>query len=122
MQRFAAIIVIGIVLGLAACGNVTNPPDTFVMGAADFSGNTTLTIKAGQAVHFNNDSGSNHWLLVGMNGTLVPQNGAPAILNTDIGDQFNPNTNQSIIFTVPGTYAITCRVHPNMQVSVVVTP
>lgn len=124
MKGKAATIACGLLfaLALAGCGAAAASPNTITMGAADFSGNTTITIKVGQAVHFTNPSPSLHELVVGMNAIPIPQTGAPAVLNVAAGDKFNPGDNQTITFSVAGTYTITCIVHPSMQATIKVTP
>ena len=124
MKRLLGTLLCGCIMAvtMVGCGAAASPTNTITMGAADFSGNTTVTIKVGQAVHFNNPSGSIHELVVGMNAVPIPQTGAPAILNVAAGDKFNPGQNQTITFSVAGTYAITCIVHPSMQATVKVTP
>ena len=124
LQRILGMLLCGglLAMTIGGCGAASSPPNTITMGAAVFSGNTSVTIKVGQAVHFNNPSGSIHELVVGMNALPIPQAGAPAVLNVAAGDTFNPGKNQTITFAVAGTYAITCIVHPPMQATVKVTP
>ena len=92
------------------------------MGASSFVGNTTLTVKVGSSVKFD-DSDPNagtHILVAGTNGAPVVQPGAPDVFMGD-GDTFNPGDKAtSITFPTAGTYTITCTIHPTMLATITV--
>jgi plastocyanin len=107
-------------LVLVGCGGAAaNEVD---MGVASFQ-QSTVTIKAGQAVHFVDPaSGGTHVLCVGRDLMCVPQSGAPAALNTSQGLIFNTGDVRDIVFPNPGTYNVVCTIHPNMEITVIVQP
>lgn len=113
----AAALLAAMVLGLSACGGpASNEVD---MGVATFK-QGTVTISAGQAVHFVDPGygGGVHVLCVGLNLECVPQTGAPAELNTQDGLTFNTGDTRDIVFPNRGTYNVICTIHPGMVVSV----
>lgn len=104
---------------LAGCGNAQS--NEVVMGVATFQ-QTSVTIKAGEAVHFVDPaSGGTHVICVGQDVKCVPQDGAPDALNTEDGVTFNTGDARDIVFATAGTYNIVCIIHPGMHVVVTVT-
>jgi plastocyanin len=99
----------------------SNAAATISMGLASFGGNTSVTIKAGQKVDFDDSNGATHILVIGTNGQFHSQSGAPSDLNRADGVAFDTGTSQAIAFPTAGTYKITCKIHPNMQATVTVT-
>lgn len=93
---------------------------TISMATTSFSGNTNVTIKAGQAVSF--VSNGFHNLVIGMHGQFQGAQGAPSQLNSSSGASFNAGDSMTIAFANPGTFPITCTIHPSMQATVTVTP
>lgn len=91
------------------------------MGIAVFQ-QGSVTIKAGQAVHFVDpaNGGNKHILCVGADLKCIPQAGAPAALNTADGITFNPGDTRDIVFATAGTYQVVCTIHPGMVVTVIV--
>jgi plastocyanin len=103
---------------LVGCGGAANEVD---MGVAAFQ-QSSMSIKAGQAVHFVDPaSGGTHVLCVGQNLQCIPQAGAPAALNTSQGLTFNTGDIHDIVFPTTGTYNVICTIHPGMQIVVTVT-
>jgi plastocyanin len=97
---------------------------TVSMNAVNFEPNSgKVTIKAGQAVTFSDPAatGGVHILVVGTNGQLTPEPGAPAALNASAGMTINAGDTKSVTFANAGTFMITCTLHPYMEVTVVVT-
>lgn len=94
---------------------------TIAMGNGHFTGNTTVTIKAGQSVVFDDSAGGPHKLVIGTHGTFNAQSGAPSQLNSASGVLFGGGDQQTIVFATAGTYNITCTFHPSMQATVTVT-
>lgn len=94
---------------------------TIGMGAVAFT-NTSVTIKAGQSVTFNDpsDTGGTHNLVTGKNGQFSAQSGAPSDF-TSSGIMFSPGDSKTIMFPKAGTYTITCTFHPSMLATVTVT-
>ncbi len=105
---------------LVGCG-ASKPSNEVDMGVAAFQ-QTSVTIKAGQAVHFVDPaSGGTHLICVGQGVRCIPQTGAPAELNNPQGMTFNTGDTRDIVFSTPGTYTVVCIIHPGMQVVVTVT-
>jgi plastocyanin len=105
---------------LTGCGG-SKPSNEVDMGVAAFQ-QTSVTIKAGQAVHFVDPvSGGTHLICVGQGVQCIPQDGAPAELNTKEGMTFNTGDSRDIVFSTAGTYTVVCIIHPGMQVTVTVT-
>jgi plastocyanin len=94
------------------------------MGFGVFSGNTSVSIKAGQAVKFDDSTGGPHNLVTGMGGTFTAASGAPAEFTPTscyTGLRVNGGDVHVITFPVAGTYNITCTFHPGMEAKVTVS-
>lgn len=112
-----SIVVLAMVL--AGCGST--PSNEVDMGVAAFQ-QTSISIKAGQAIHFVDPaSGGTHIICVGEGVKCVPQSGAPAELNTADGIAFNTGDSRNIVFPTAGTYHVVCIIHPGMEVVVTVS-
>lgn len=108
-----------LVLLLAGCGGT--PSNQVDMGVAAFQ-QSSVSIKAGQAVHFVDPaSGGTHVICVGEGVKCIPQNGAPSELNTVDGMTFNTGDSRDIVFPSAGTYNVVCIIHPGMEVTVTVS-
>jgi plastocyanin len=92
------------------------------MGSGHFSGSTSVTIKAGQSVLFDDSTGGPHNLVIGTHGQFMAETGAPAQLNNQAGVPFDAGIKMNITFANAGTFNITCTFHPAMQATVTVTP
>jgi plastocyanin len=153
MRKFFSVLFLCATLALTACGatgtttgetnpTATTPPlptptqttaatatpsvsaaATISFGRINFAGATNVTIKAGQAVLFDDPSGSGgtHDLVIGHNGQFSSMSGAPSELNSATGMLISPGQQQTIVFPSKGTFPITCTIHPSMQVTVTVT-
>jgi plastocyanin len=121
-----ASLILTIALGLAACGGGGSSGGggtgaaTITMGGTSFSGTTDVTIKAGQAVTFDDSNGGSHHLVTGSNGTFSQEAGAPSEFGTN-GTDFNSGDTKTITFATAGTYHITCTFHPSMEANITVT-
>jgi plastocyanin len=127
-----AMVAFLILAGCGATGNAQGGPGggtatgtaTITMDAVNFQPNNgKVTIKAGQAVTFSDPAatGGLHILVVGTNGALTPEPGAPAALSASAGLTINAGDTKPITFATAGTFMITCTIHPYMEVTVVVT-
>jgi plastocyanin len=94
---------------------------TITMGFGAFSGNTSITVKAGDSVTFDDSSGGAHELVIGTQGHFTAVSGAPSQLNSATGVMFNGGDKQTIVFANAGSFPITCLIHPSMQATVTVT-
>lgn len=124
MKKLAllALLALGLSL-LAACSLDSGPtaPNTVAMGGATFNP-TSITIKKGvQLTFMDEQSGSPHVLVNGQGGDYQPENGAPDFGGKD-GHSIQPGQSWSTPpWTMPGTYHVTCTIHPNMNLTVTVT-
>lgn len=131
MKRFSLLIGLALlVLSLAACGTAANAGSTNTtqnptvkMGATTFATNS-ITISKGQTITFVDDAatGTMHMLAIGKNGAADTENGAPDFGGAD-GHSINPGESwTSPPWNTPGTYYVTCIVHPTtMTLTVTVT-
>jgi plastocyanin len=119
---FALLILILLpLLALAACGQSTTAANEVSMVTADFS-TTSITIKAGQAVHFTDPAGTGapHTICLGTDGTCDTAAKGPQALQSP-GFTINPGDGaRDVTFETPGTYKLTCSIHPAMNLTVVV--
>jgi plastocyanin len=81
-------------------------------------GMTSVTISAGQAVRFVDPAsgGGAHKVCVGSGGTCDDTAQNPAELVCP-GLSFAPGSTQSVPFLHLGSYAVTCTIHPSMQLT-----
>jgi len=91
------------------------------MGHEEF-GRSVTTIRAGQRLTFSNTS---HWLHVLVPGRGARQNSQPGLprlgsRNAHLSERGDHWTTDP--WKVPGTYAITCQLHPEMTLEVRVLP
>jgi plastocyanin len=108
-------------LALAACGQGTAAPNEVSMAGSDFS-MTSVTIKAGQSVHFTDPAGvgATHIVCLGNEGNCDSAAQGPQTLE---GSGFTINAGdppKDVTFTTAGTYKITCSLHPSMNLTVTV--
>jgi len=121
ISRMIAALALLPLLALAACGQGTAAPNEVSMTGSDFSP-TNVTIKKGQAVHFTDPAGvgAMHIVCLGSDGNCDAAAQGPQAL--ELGG-FTMNTGdppRDINFTTPGTYKITCSLHPSMNLTVTV--
>src|SRR5690348_12800376 len=97
--------------------------NTVVMGATTYTSGDSITIKKGDTITFQDDktTGSTHILVIGQNGTAKAEAGAPDFGSN--GMTFNPGDSKaSPPWMTPGTYHVTCTIHPTtMNLTVTVT-
>jgi len=79
---------------------------------ANFSFGPDLTIAAGTAVTFENSDAVKHTATNGSNG--LPSSGSLFDL------QLDPGASASYTFAAPGTYQVTCTIHPAMNFTITV--
>lgn len=116
-----SLILLVVMLALAACGQGSAAPNEVSMTAGDFSV-TSVTIKAGQSVHFTDQAGTGgpHTICLGENGNCDTGAQGPDALK---GQGFNINSGdpaKDVVFDKPGTYKVTCSIHPAMNLTVIV--
>jgi len=71
-----------------------------------------LTVAAGTNVTFTNDDSTAHTVTEGTNGAPVD--------DPIIDEELAAGASTTFTFDEPGTYDITCRIHPDMQLTVTV--
>jgi plastocyanin len=123
MRRFvvAAGLIALIAGALAACGGSSSGGgSTLSMGGSSFTGATSITITAGQAVTFDDSSGGTHDLVTGTGGKFTAATGAPDEFSTADGLKLQVGDKKTVTFNNAGTYQITCTIHPSMQATIVV--
>jgi plastocyanin len=110
-----------VLLTLAACGQQTSAANEVSMVAGDFSA-SSITITAGQAVHFTDPAGlgATHIICLGNEGVCDagasgPQELALGGFTINAGD-----APRDVTFKTQGTYKITCSLHPSMNLTVTV--
>lgn len=95
---------------------------TLTMGAADIQP-TSQTLKVGGTLQLTNPAGGiMHVLATGQNAVYAAEPGAPATLNSPDGIVLNAGQTIALTFSQPGTYHLTCLVHPTMNTTVTVVP
>lgn len=130
MKRIVLLFALALlVVSLAACNsassgsNSTTQNPTVMMDATTFQ-NTTITISKGQTITFTDDAatGTPHILVIGKDGSADDENGAPDFDGTT-GKSFQPGDSwTSPPWDAPGTYYVTCTIHPTtMTLTVTVT-
>lgn len=130
MKRILLLLFLALlVLSLGACksgsstGNSGTQNPTVTMDATTFQ-NATITISKGQTITFTDDAatGTPHILVIGKDGSPNDENGAPDFDGTS-GKSFQPGDSwTSPPWNTPGTYYVTCTVHPTtMTLTVIVT-
>lgn len=122
MVLLPLLLTLALALGVAACGASANPnaPANEVdMGGSNFF-QTTRTISAGQSIHFvDEQGGTTHILCIGHDGHCdAGGNGPQALLGQ--GFTIQPGQSRDVQFDAAGTYAITCTIHPSMNLTVTV--
>ncbi len=119
--RTHVLLALFLLLALAACGQGTTAPNEVSMVGADFT-TSAITITAGQAVHFTDPvgTGGTHDICLGAHGACDKSAQGPQALQ---GDGFAISAGdppKDVTFDTPGTYKITCSIHPNMNLTVTV--
>jgi plastocyanin len=121
--RLITAVPLFLVLALVAgCGGSGGSPSAneVRMNAADFE-QSTITVKAGTALHLADEqSGTTHLLCLGKDGQCDPNAQGPQQLSSTNPLEVVPGQSVDITFDTPGTYAITCTIHPGMELTVTV--
>jgi len=82
-----------------------------------------MTIHVGDHLTLVNNSDDLHVLVQGSDGKIITQPGAPSLdgeYGTHVSESGDIYTTQ--IWEMPGTYHLTCTLHPEMNVDVIVLP
>src|SRR5580692_386503 len=105
------------------CGKpaaTTSAPSNTVGLTADNFATSSITIKAGTALTFDDSSGGYHIICLGKDQACDQTAQGPSDL---MGQGFTINAPQKkdVTFPTAGTFDVTCTVHPNMNLTVTVT-
>jgi plastocyanin len=119
---FSLLLLLSLSLGLAACGaGATSdvPSNEVDMGFSTFV-QPSRTIKVGESIHFvNEQSGVTHVICLGREGNCDTSAMGPQELSGQ-GLTIQPGQTQDVRFDAAGAYAITCPIHPKMNLSITV--
>jgi plastocyanin len=121
LRAFGAVSLLLFGLLLGACGQGSTASNEVSMTAGEFS-TTSITIKAGQTVQFSDPAGMGgvHTICIGADGACDISGKGPKDLQSP-GFTINAgDPAKGITFDTPGTYKVTCSIHPAMNLTVVV--
>jgi plastocyanin len=127
-MRFPAVLLVIPVLAgaLLISGFQADPPgpsaDQIGMTEENYA-TDTVTIKVGEPLTFINNSHFLHVLTPGVDARTMDQAGMPAMddaYGTHVSETGDVYTTKN--WDTPGTYHLTCTLHPEMNVDVVVVP
>lgn len=115
------LFVIPLLLGGMYLPAATHPhkPPTNVLGMRhEAFASKDVTVKCGQTLTMQNDSNWVHIIGPGKDGLLVPAAGVPITERklTERNDVYETG-----VWKTPGVFYVTCSIHPEMTVKVVVT-
>jgi plastocyanin len=113
-------------IALLGCGKASGEPSasvpaTTVQMNTDNFVQATRTIKAGQTLTFSDtvDGGNTHVICLGNDMRCDKQAQGPSVLMSP-GLTIDAGGTESITFPTAGTYQITCTLHPDMNLTVIV--
>lgn len=132
MRKFAlltVLLLLAITLAITSCGETEgsnggnggsySTPDV-TMSQMAFDHNH-LTISAGTAVKFIDAQGAApHILCIGANATCDKSTNGPHELSGGNSLKVDPGETKTVTFDTPGAYAITCTLHPMMNLTITV--
>ena len=120
-----SLVILILALGLAACGSASGATNAVTsanevdLGSASFA-RTSAAIGTGESIHFaDQQSGTTHILCIGKDGHCDASATGPRDL-TGQGFTIQPGQTHDVRFDEAGIYAITCPIHPNMNLLVTV--
>ena len=112
------LLLAGMVLPAAGAHLHHRPAGVIGMGHEGYS-SKVITIHRGQTITFQNDSRWIHIIGAGKDGHLAEPGAEPVATRTLMQQNSVYTTGK---WNTPGTYQMTCSVHPDMTTKVVVTP
>ena len=121
MFSICSLLLLALALALSACGQSSTAANEVSMFAGDFS-TSSLTIKAGQAVHFTDPAGTGAppTICLGADGTCDVLAKGPLALQNSGFTMNSGDPAKDVVFDKPGSYKITCSIHPAMNLTVTV--
>lgn len=127
------LLVAGAVVPTLTAGPTAAPAGTVGMGheafavrdpaatTADADGYPAVTIHTGDTLTFVNDSRWLHVIGPGEDGRIASEPGAPSLGGRGAFLSESGQTYTTATWNTPGTYHVTCSLHPEMTVTVTVT-
>jgi plastocyanin len=124
MRRLYAIGLLGALVGLAGCGGDDRPPppDAIVMTTNTFEPASRTVKQGGTITLFNQTRGALHILVNGDKGATRPEPGAPSFGGASGHRSERGEVWTTPAWSTPGTFHMTCTIHPTMNLTVTVTP
>jgi plastocyanin len=128
VKKIVAVFAVALLMALLSGCVVQSTPskpagNTVKMGPNNFASGDSITIKKGDTITFVDDpaTGTPHILVIGTNGSPEKEDGAPDFGANGIS--FSPGDSKaSPTWDTPGTYHVTCTLHPTtMNLVVTVT-
>jgi|SRR5579859_6156868 len=118
------VVLMSLLAGCVVQSKPASASNTVTMGPNNFASGESITVKKGQSLTFVDDkaTGSLHILVIGAQGQAKDEAGAPDFKGST-GITFQPGQSwTSPPWMTPGTYDVTCTVHPQtMNLKVTVT-
>lgn len=125
---FPLVLLTLLAIGLTACGATSSntggsstgaAANEVDMGVINFV-QSSVTIDKGQSIHFvDQQSGAMHILCVGKDGHCEASANAPKAL-AGSGFTIQPGQSHDVRFDSIGVYAVTCTLHPTMNLTITV--
>jgi plastocyanin len=114
------LLLVGLALVSCGSGSASVPNTTVQLNDNNFV-QTTRTITAGDTLLFSDtvNGGGGHQICLGHNQMCDTTATGPSALMSP-GFTILPGMTMSVTFSSSGTYQITCTVHPNMNLTVIV--
>jgi plastocyanin len=124
MRRLYAIGLLAALTGLAGCGGEerTPPRDAIVMTSNSFEPATRTVEQGGTITLFNQTRGALHILVNGDRGATRSEPGAPSFGGASGHRSERGEVWTTPVWSTPGTFHVTCTIHPAMNLTVTVTP
>lgn len=82
----------------------------------------TVTLHVGEPLQLFNDSNFLHVVAPGQDARVADQPGEPRFGSRDVVSVPRGTAYQTLTWGAPGTYHVTCTLHPDMNLTVVVLP
>jgi plastocyanin len=114
------ILVIGaLVPGLTHATSLPHRPNLVGMEQDDFN-RSTVVLRVGQKLELANNSNFLHVVAAGSDARVARPAGEPSFGTRGVVSVPRGTVYQTLAWEVPGTYHVTCTLHPNMNLTVIV--
>lgn len=125
MRRCFAVGLLATLMGLAGCSGSQErsaPADAIVMTTNSFEPAARTVKQGGSITLFNQTRGALHILVNGDRGATRVEPGAPSFGGASGHRSERGEVWTTPIWSTPGTFHVTCTIHPTMNLTVTVTP